>query len=55
MIKPLKSDEIWMTDDNDSNCELWAKKFADDFRMRFSTLLGFDFRKLSSTLAIRIL
>ena len=55
MIKPLKSDEIRMSDDNDLNCELWAKKFADDFRLRFGTLLGFEFRKLSSTLAIRIL
>ena len=32
MIKPLKSEEIKISDENDERCELWAKKFADDFR-----------------------
>jgi len=43
MIKPLKSEEIKASDEDDEACELWATQFANDFRTRFSNLLGFDF------------
>jgi N-acetyltransferase 10 len=61
LIKPLKKDEISIgvpaiayeenKDDNDG----WAEPYTGDFRKRFINLLGFEFRKMSCTLALNIL
>lgn len=60
MIKPLKKDEIQLGEElgEETKEDLedgWAHPYTKDFRTRFMSLLGFEFSKLSCTLALNIL
>ena len=52
MIRPIKKDEIKLgnmvdfEDEKDENYDGWAYPYTSDFRIRFMSLLGFEFSKL---------
>lgn len=53
LIKPLKKDEIHIgvqmneEESKEENFDGWAQPYTSDFRKRFMSLLGFEFRKIS--------
>jgi len=51
MIHPLSNEEIV---EETKSLDKWAATFTKDFRKRFIHLLGYEFRRLPSTLAIQI-
>lgn len=60
MIKPLKKEEIQIGENlgeetKEDHEDGWAYPYTNDFRARFMSLLGFEFSKLSCTLALNIL
>lgn len=61
MINPLKKDEIQigphtsLEESKDEKEDGWATPYTGDFRNRFISLLGFEFRHMSCTLALNIL
>ena len=61
MIRPIKKDEIKLgnmvdfEEEKVENCDGWAYPYTSDFRIRFMSLLGFEFSKLPWTLALSIL
>lgn len=61
LIKPLKKDDIHIgqqpaiEESKDEGENGWANPYTNDFRRRFMSLLGFEFRHMPCTLALNIL
>jgi len=57
MIRPLKNEAVQLAPEKQTSAEgeTWISAYSSDFRRRFSNLLGFEFRKLSSQLALSVM
>ena len=61
LVNPLKKDEIQidphssLEESKDAKEDGWATPYTSDFRNRFISLLGFEFRQMPCTLALNIL
>ena len=53
MMKPLRDDDITYQNQVKSQ-ERWLLPFVNDFKKRFMSLLGYDFRDLSIKLALSL-
>lgn len=57
MIKSLEREDIQLGErlSLSSGTEGWSATFVNDFRSRFSNLLGYEFKRLNSNLALSII